>query len=53
MQLTLPGINPIKLFWPKLHQNLCSLAEVHHDLHQFWCNLGQNSFIRLTPGQKM
>ena len=45
----LPGYNPMKQNWLKLHQNWCSLAEMHHDLHPFWCDLGQSSFIGLAP----
>ena len=44
-----PGVNRKKLIWPKLHQNLCSSADIQYDFPQFWCNLGQTNLIELTP----
>ena len=31
-------------------KNWCSKTKFYHALHQFWCNLGQNGHIGLTPG---
>ena len=42
------GVNPIKPFWPKLHQN-----DESHGKIQLCCNLGPNGFIGLTPRQSL
>ena len=46
---SIPGVNPIKLFWLKLHQNWCDLRLNLACWVCFWCNWCQNWLYRIDP----
>ena len=36
-------------FWHQLHQKRTQQDKFHLELHQFWCNLCQQSFYKIDP----